>query len=65
MPCRRPEASALGAAHLAGLAVGIWPDLEAIARLADHGAPIAGTCRPSAREALRSEWRKAIARTVL
>ncbi len=64
-PCRRPEASALGAAHLAGLASGVWPDLETIARLADHGAPIAGDMPAERREALRSEWRRAIARTLL
>ncbi len=64
-PCRRPEASALGAAHLAGLAVGIWPDLETISGLADHGAPIAGDMPPGRRESQRAEWRKAIARTVL
>ena len=64
-PCRRPEASALGAAHLAGLAVGFWPDLMTIARLADHGMPIVGDMSPERREVSRSEWRKAIARTVL
>jgi glycerol kinase len=64
-PCRRPEASALGAAHLAGLAVGLWPDLETIAGLADHGAPIAGDMPRERRETLRAEWRKAIARTML
>ncbi len=31
--CDAPEASALGAAYLAGLSLGIWPDLEAIAAL--------------------------------
>lgn len=36
--CDAPEASALGAAYLAGLSLGIWPDLEAIAALprAEH-----------------------------
>lgn len=31
--CDAPEASALGAAYLAGLTLGIWPDLAAIANL--------------------------------
>lgn len=31
--CDAPEASALGAAYLAGLTLGIWPDLAAIAAL--------------------------------
>ncbi|MGD9481266.1 FGGY family carbohydrate kinase [Shinella sp. G-2] len=31
--CDAPEASALGAAYLAGLSLGIWPDLAAVAAL--------------------------------
>lgn len=31
--CDAPEASALGAAYLTGLSLGIWPDLDAIAAL--------------------------------
>jgi glycerol kinase len=31
--CDAPEASALGAAYLAGLSLGVWPDLAAIAAL--------------------------------
>lgn len=31
--CDAPEASALGAAYLAGIALGVWPDLAAIAAL--------------------------------
>lgn len=64
-PCRRPEASALGAAHLAGLATGFWPDIAAIAGLADHAPPIAAAMPEDRRRAARAEWRKAIARTVL
>lgn len=33
LQCDAPEASALGAAYLAGLSLGIWPDLDAIAAL--------------------------------
>jgi glycerol kinase len=39
--CDAPEASALGAAYLAGLSLGVWPDLEAIAALPRIGNPIA------------------------
>ena len=31
--CKAPEASALGAAYLAGLSIGMWPDLDAISGL--------------------------------
>jgi glycerol kinase len=64
-PCRRPEASALGAAHLAGLATGIWPDLQAIAALADHGPSVVHAMPRDQREAWREQWQKAVARTVL
>lgn len=64
-PCRRPEASALGAAHLAGLATGFWPDLDTVARLADHGPPIPAGLAPESRDAAREGWRKAVARALL
>ncbi|MCA1439985.1 FGGY-family carbohydrate kinase [Ensifer sp. IC4062] len=38
--CDAPEASALGAAYLAGLSLGIWSDLAAIAALPRPGNPI-------------------------
>lgn len=38
--CDAPEASALGAAYLAGLSLGVWPDLAAIAALPRAGNPI-------------------------
>lgn len=37
--CDSPEASALGAAYLAGLALGVWPDLAAVSAL-PHGGKI-------------------------
>ncbi|WP_018236871.1 FGGY family carbohydrate kinase [Ensifer sp. BR816] len=39
--CDAPEASALGAAYLAGLSLGVWLDLAAIAALPRAGNPIA------------------------
>jgi glycerol kinase len=38
--CAAPEASALGAAYLAGLSLGVWPDLTAIASLPRAGNPL-------------------------
>ncbi|MDI7925167.1 FGGY family carbohydrate kinase [Ferirhizobium litorale] len=39
--CDAPEASALGAAYLAGLSLGVWPDLAVITALPRAGNPIA------------------------
>jgi len=38
--CDAPEASALGAAYLAGLSLGVWPDLDAVAALPRAGNPV-------------------------
>ena len=35
-----PEASALGAAYLAGLSLGVWPDLDAVRALPGPGTPV-------------------------
>jgi glycerol kinase len=59
--CAAPEASALGAAYLAGLSLGMWPDLETVARLPRHNTVI----RPQAKdhaERLKT-WGDAIARS--
>jgi len=64
-PCRNAEASALGAAHLAGLATGVWPDLDALAALAAHGDPYAPMISPETQQTARTTWREAIARTIL
>ncbi len=64
-PCRRPEASALGAAHLAGLATGFWPDLGTIAALAEHGPPVMPAMPQDHRKAWRDRWQKAVARALL
>jgi len=64
-PCRNSEASAIGAAHLAGLATGFWADLEAVARLANHSTEIRPGISRKTRDAGRSAWSKAIARTTL
>jgi glycerol kinase len=59
------EATALGAAALAGLAAGIWPSLEAIRAGIRHGA----TFEPSADQPFlterRAEWQAAVRRALL
>ncbi len=64
-PCRAAEASALGAAYLAGLATGVWPDLDAIRDLPVTDAEIAPDMAEASRNHALETWRKAIARTTL
>ncbi|MFQ8433435.1 FGGY family carbohydrate kinase [Amaricoccus sp. W119] len=56
-----PEASALGAAYLAGLSLGVWPDLDAIAALPRSGK----TVSPAGGDMSRplAVWRDAVARS--
>lgn len=61
--CDAPEASALGAAYLAGLSLGIWPDLAAIAALPRAGHLLSPSASDSARRL--SIWRDAIYRSTL
>lgn len=61
--CDAPEASALGAAYLAGLSLGVWPDLAAIAalpRAVNAIAPRAGDA-----QARLAVWRDAIYRSTV
>jgi glycerol kinase len=59
--CAAPEASALGAAYLAGLSLGMWPDLETVARLPRHNTVIRPQAKDNA-ERLKT-WSDAIARS--
>ena len=59
------DASAQGAAYLAGLATGLWPDLETVAALEGHGDEITPGIAPEARAAARAAWSLAIKRTTL
>ncbi|WP_068113519.1 FGGY family carbohydrate kinase [Tropicimonas marinistellae] len=59
------EASALGAAYLAGLATGFWPDLETIGSLPEHSAEIAPTLAATERQSARATWRAAVDRATL
>ena len=60
-PCLKTESSALGAAHLAGLATGFWTSLNELAMLEAHGEPIF----PQKTKLTRDDWRQAVARTTL
>jgi glycerol kinase len=59
------EASAQGAAYLAGLATGFWPDLDAISALGQHGQEIAPTMAGKRRKEELSKWHMGIERTLL
>ena len=54
------EATALGAAYLAGLQAGVWPDLDALRRLAEDAHTF--TPRLAEEERLRrlAQWRRAV-----
>jgi glycerol kinase len=59
--CEAPEASALGAAYLAGLSLGLWRDLEVIAAIPRSTQIIAP--EPVDRAALLNTWNDALARS--
>ncbi len=61
--CDAPEASALGAAYLAGLSLGIWPDIAAIAALPRSSNPIKP--RASDAPARLQVWQDAIYRSTV
>jgi glycerol kinase len=58
------ETTALGAAFLAGLAAGVWPDLDAIARTWKQRDSFVPGMRSADHERLVSGWRNAVARTL-
>ncbi|MGO7631762.1 glycerol kinase, partial [Rhizobium ruizarguesonis] len=59
--CEAPEASALGAAYLAGLSLGLWSDLQIIAELPRNKQIIEP--QPVDRSVLLDTWNDAIARS--
>ncbi|MBY5545836.1 glycerol kinase [Rhizobium leguminosarum] len=59
--CEAPEASALGAAYLAGLSLGLWGDLHVIAELPRSSHII--DPEPVDRAALLNTWNDALARS--
>jgi glycerol kinase len=58
------ETTALGAAFLAGLATGVWPDLAAIARTWKERDRFDPAMQSADRERIISGWRSAVARTL-
>jgi glycerol kinase len=59
------ELSALGAAYLAGLAVGVWPDSDAVKALPRSVATFEPAMPASERARLHDGWLDAVARTTL
>ena len=59
------ETTALGAAFLAGLATGVWPDLEAVAATWATGAVFAASMPAARRTEAVAGWRTALRRTLL
>lgn len=67
VPVERPqviETTALGAAYLAGLAVGFWPDLDSIAAHWKMDQKFSPTMVADKREALYAGWKKALKRAM-
>ena len=59
------ETTALGAAALAGRAVGLWPDDDAIRRTLRPGAVYEPAADAECAAAQRAEWRSALDRALL
>jgi glycerol kinase len=67
IPIRRAdveEASALGSAYAAGLAVGVWSDLEELAQLRSPGKLFTPRMSESERDRLYAGWKEAVGRTL-
>ena len=66
VPVLRPpvlETTALGAAYLAGLSVGLWPDREALRGLQGSGARFSPAMPAALREQLLGGWHRAVERS--
>ncbi|MEY4939880.1 MAG: hypothetical protein RIQ93_1615 [Verrucomicrobiota bacterium] len=66
VPVVRPpsvETTALGAAFLAGLAVGVWQDRQEIARLWSVGKTFRPKAQPAAMRRRQAEWVRAVERS--
>jgi glycerol kinase len=59
---KNAEATVMGAAYLAGIAVGYWPDKEAIARQWQVDRVFKPVMDASTRKKVRETWRKALGR---
>jgi glycerol kinase len=66
IPVERPavlETTALGAAYLAGLATGFWPDIETIAKNRTAGTTFTPKADHVKMEKLHAKWRDAVERS--
>jgi glycerol kinase len=59
---KNAEATVMGAAYLAGLAVGYWPDKETIARQWQVDRVFKPAMEKAARDKVRATWKKALTR---
>ncbi len=59
---KNAESTVLGAAYLAGLAVGYWPDKETIARQWQVDRVFKPTTDAKTRSSVRARWRRALSR---
>ncbi len=67
VPVERPtelETTALGAAFLAGLGVGLWPDLDALAARSREVRRFVPSMHADQRTRLLDEWRRAVRRAL-
>jgi glycerol kinase len=60
-----PETTALGAAGLTGLALGVWPDTATVAKLLRRGRRYEPSREQDDVEDLRAGWRLAVRRALL
>ena len=60
LPALESETTALGAALLAGLQVGVWPDLESLRKLMQSSQPIAPKMDTERRRKQLAQWRRAV-----
>lgn len=66
IPVERPamlETTALGAAYLAGLAVGLWPDVETVAKLREPGTMFEPRADRATMKKVQIRWRDAVDRS--
>lgn len=63
--CRMPEVSAFGAATLAGLTLGVWPDPEALAALDRGVTTVTPGMHDAQREPILDGWAAAVKRCAL
>lgn len=64
LPSLEHEATALGAAFLAGLQAGVWPNLDALRKLTQAGGRFEPRWNEANRTAKQSQWRRAVRTTI-